>query len=206
MLSQQRSVGIVAALVGYGIKFAACGFLTPVVLITFGALMFIYLTLVGPEMPFLKYVAFLLPIDGRGNATLDENDIMNAFGLVTMAFFLVSVAGRWLLRVLRRVAKRILRPENEFEAEEASLLPNQNPLTSLKRRLIVGSIAITVIYLVLFVVIPSARLAEGTSVLLMYAIFALFYAITMVAHAFYTGIDILSDVVLGWGWSRAISG
>jgi hypothetical protein len=206
MLSQQRSVGIAAAVVGYVIKFTACSFLTPVILITFGALMFIYLTLVGPEMPFLKYLAFLLPIDGRGNATLDENDILNAFGLLTMAFFLLSVAGRWFLRLLKRVARRILRPESEVEAEEASLLPNQNPLTSLKRRLIVGSVVITLIYLVLFIVIPSARLAEGTSVLWMYAIFALFYAITMVANAFYTGIDILSDMVLGWGWSRVISG
>src|SRR5512138_3924744 len=140
MLSQQRSVGIAAAVIGYVIKFTACSFLTPVILITFGALMFIYLTVIGPEMPFLQYLSFLLPIDGRGNATLDGNDILNAFGVVTMAFFLVSVAGRWLLRVLKRVAKRVLRPESEFEAEEAGLLPNQNPLTSLKRRLIVGTI------------------------------------------------------------------
>src|SRR5512147_2021326 len=98
MQNQQRLAGLIVAGVGYAVKFIAYSFLTPVVLMTFAALIFIYITLAGPEIPFFRYLAFLLPIDGRGNATINADDIMHAFGLLTMALFLLSVAGGWLIR------------------------------------------------------------------------------------------------------------
>ncbi len=206
MLSQQRLTGILTAVFGYVIKFMAYGFLTPVVLMTFAALLFVYITLVGPELPFLRYVSFLLPIDGRGNATINGNDIMNAFGLITMLFFVLSVIGGWLLRVLKRVARRVVQPGSGVGIEEGSIFSNQNPLTSLKRRLIAGSIVITVIYLVLFAVIPFARMAEGTSSGTMYVVFVIFYIAAMISNAVYVGIDSLSGLVLGWAWARVLSG
>ncbi len=204
MLSQQRLTGFAAVIFGYIVKFMAYGFLTPAVLMTFAALMFVYITLVGPELPFLHYLTFLLPIDGRGNASLNGNDIMNAFGLITMAFFVLSVIGGWLLRVLRRAVKRISQPGSEVE--EDNIPSNQNVLSILKRRLIGSSIVITVIFLVVFVVIPFARMAEGTSFLGMYPIFVIFYIVAMIANVIYIVVEMFSDVVLGWAWSRVVSG
>ncbi len=204
MLSQQRIKGIVVVICGYIVKFMAYGFMTPVVLMTFAALVFVYITLVGPELPFLQYLSFILPIDKRGNASLNGDDIMNAFGLLTMAFFVISVAGGWLLRLLKRVAQRIFQPGSEVE--EGNTYSNQNPLSIIKRRLIVSIIVITVIYLVLFAVIPFARMAEGTSYLAMYPLFVVFYIVIMISNVIHIGIDTLSDMVLGWGWATVVSG
>ena len=206
MFNQQRLVALAVAACGYTIKFMAYGFLTPVVLLTFAALMFAYITLVGPEVPFFQYLSPILPVDARGNASIDEDDIMKAFGFLTMTFFVLSLAGGWLIRVLKRVAKRIFQTESEVEAEEGNIPSNQNPLSSAKRRLIVGSIVITIVFLALFAVIPFARMAEGTSSLAMYLLFAVFYIIAMVSNAFYIGIDSLSDLALGWAWSRVLRG
>ncbi len=204
MLSQQRLTGLAAVIFGYIVKFMAYSFLTPAVLMTFAALVFVYITLVGPELPFLRYLTFLLPIDGRGNASLDGNDIMNAFGLITMAFFMLSVIGGWLLRFLKRVIKRILQPGSEVE--ESNISSNQNIVSVLKRRLIGSSVIITVVFLIAFVVIPLARMAEGSSSLGMYPIFVIFYMVAMIANVIYIAIEAFSDVVLGWAWAKVVSG
>ncbi len=198
MLSKQRLTALIAAAFGYLIKFMAYGFLTPVVLMTFAALVFVYITLVGPELPFLKYVSFLLPVDRRGNASINGDDIMNAFGIITMTLFLLSVIGGWLWRTL----KRIVRPESE----EGNSAVNQNPLSSIKRRLIGTSIVITLIYLILFAVIPLARMAEGESSLGLYPVFIVFYIVIMVSNVIHIGIDTLSDVILGLAWPKVING
>jgi hypothetical protein len=201
MPNQQRLVALLAAACGYIIKFIACNFLTPAVLLSFAALMFTYITLVGPEVPFLRYFSSLLPIDGRGNASINEDDIMKAFGLLTMAFFLLSVIGGWLVRVL----KRIFQPA-EIGPDETNASASQNPVSSARRRLIPGSIAIVIIFLIVFISIPFARMAEGTSFLAMYPLFAVFGVIAMISNAIYIGVDTLSDVVLGWAWSRVLMG
>lgn len=201
MPNQQRLTALVIAVFGYAIKFVAYNFLTPVVLLSFAALMFTYITFVGPEIPFLQYVSFLLPIDGRGNASIDEDDIMKAFGALTLVFFLLSVIGGWLLRIL----KRVFRPA-EAGIDENSASTNQNPISCAKRRLIPGSIGIIIVFLIVFIAIPFARMAEGTSFLAMYPLFAIFGVIAMVSNAIYIGVDILSDIVLGWAWTRVLSG
>lgn len=206
MLSQQRLVGIIAVVFGYILKFVAYSILTATVLMTFAALMSAYIIIAGPEIPFFQHLSFLLPIDARGNATLNEEDIMQAYGLLAMILFVFSVAGRWLLRIFRQTVRRILGAEGEVDADGGNRSASQNPLASLKRRLIVSSIVITVIYLVLFAVIPFARMSEGTSSLTMYLIFAVFYVIAVVSNAFYIGIDGLSDMILGRAWSRVLSG
>ena len=206
MPSQPRFVALIIAALGYVIKFIAYNFLTPVVLMTFAALMFAYITFAGPEIPFIQYISFLLPIDGRGNASIDEEDIMKAFGLLTMMFFVLSVIGGWLIRVLKHSVRRLFQPDTEAGADENIASGNQNPVSSAKRRLIIGSIVIVIIFLIVFISIPFARMAEGTSSLAMYPLFAVFGVIAMISNAIYIGIDILSDLVLGWAWSRVLSG
>jgi len=61
---------------------------------------------------------------------------------------------------------------------------------------------ITVIYLVLFAVIPFAKMAEGTSFMSMYPVFIVFYIVIMLSNAIFIGIDSLSNLVLAWGWSQ----
>ncbi len=109
--NQQRTVSLFVTAFGYVVKFIACGFMTPVVLMTFAALVSSYLIIGGPEIPFLKYLSFLFPIDRRGNASINEDDIMRAYGLLTMALFVVFAAGQWLVRFLKRAAKRVFQPE-----------------------------------------------------------------------------------------------
>ncbi len=203
--NQQRLVPFIVAALGYAVKFTAYGILTAAVLMTFAALMFVYITLVGPEVPFIRYLSFVLPVDARGNASINGDDIMRVYGLFTLVLFGLSVAGGWLVRIIKRTARRIFQPEAEDASEESSVL-NQNPLSSAKRRLLVSSIVITVIYLIVFIAIPSARMAEGTSNWAMYPIFVVFYIIAMISNAIYIGIDSLSDLMLGWGWSKALGG
>lgn len=200
MSNQQRLVALLVAACGYIIKFIACNFLTPVVLLSFAALMFTYITLVGPEVPFLRYFSSLLPIDGRGNASINEDDIMKAFGLLTMSFFLLSVIGGWLVRVL----KPIFQPA-EAGTDEKNTSASQSPVSSVRRRLIPGSLVIVIIFLIVFISIPFARMAEETSFLAMYPLFAVFGVIALVSNAIYIGVDSLSDIVLGWAWPRVLS-
>jgi len=204
MLNQQRLAALSAAAFGYVVKFMAYSIFTAAVLMTFAALMTAYIILVGPEMPFLQYLSFVLPIDARGNASIDGDDIMRVYGLLAMALFVLSVTGGWLMRVLKRAAKQIFQSEPEVESESGNIPASRNLLSSSKRRLIVSSVVITTIYLVLFLVIPSADMAEGTSFLTMYAVFAVFYVIALATNAIYIGIDGLSDMVLGWAWSRVL--
>jgi hypothetical protein len=129
-----------------------------------------------------------------------------AFGFRSLALFGLSVIGGWLLRMLKRVAQRVFQPEAEIGPDEGSLLVSQNPLSYGKRRLIISSIVIAIIFLILFVSIPFARMAEGTSFLTMYPVFAVFGVIAMVSNAIHIGIDSLSDILLGWAWSRVLNG
>lgn len=205
MPNQQRLVALLVAVLGYAIKFIAYNFLTPVILLSFAALMFAYITLVGPEMPFLRYLSFLLPVSGRGNASINEEDIMKVYGFLTMALFVLSVAGGWLIRVLTRAVKRAF--QSELEGGAADSVPvSQNLLSSGKRRLLISNIAIAIIYLIVFAVIPFARMAEGTNFLAMYPLFVVFGVIAVVSNAIYIGIDSLSEFVLGWAWARVLSG
>jgi len=192
--------GFVAVAFGYAIKFAGYGFLTPVVLMIFAALMFVYITLAGPEVPFFTYLSFILPVDSQGNLRVNENDIINAFGLLTVAFFVLSAAGGGCVYLLKRIAKQIFQAGSNLDEENKPANLN-SPLT-IRRRLIVSSIVITVIYLVLFAVIPFAKMAEGTSFMSMYPVFIVFYIVIMLSNAIFIGIDSLSNLVLAWGWSQ----
>ena len=187
---------------GYLVKYFAYNFLTPVVLITFAALMFVYITLVGPEIPFYKYISFLFPNDYRGNATIDEEDIMRAFNLLTFVFFIFSIVGGWLLRLFKRAKEQMLGSEEQIQAAGAAVPASRSWLATIKRRFIINSLAITVVYLVVFIAIPLAGFSEGTSPWQPYLIFIVFYVIAMVSDTIYIGIDSLSNAMLGWAMSN----
>ncbi|HMB25330.1 MAG: hypothetical protein ACM33V_08615 [Chloroflexota bacterium] len=205
MLNQQRLAGISAVVFGYIVKFVAYSALTAAVLMTFAALVAAYIIIMGPEVPFLQHLSFILPTDARGNITIDEDDIMQVYGILSMILFVLSVAGGWLVRILKRAIRQMSHPD-EGEAQPENILPNQNPFSSGKRRIIGGSLVITLIYLVFFVVIPFARMAQGASHMGMYLVCVVFYIVALVSNAIYTVVDSLSELALGWGWAKVLSG
>lgn len=205
MSNQQRFAGITAVVFGYIVKFMAYSVLTTAVLMTFAALVAAYIIMLGPEVPFLQYLAFMLPVDARGNATIDEDDIMQVYGMISIVLFVLSIAGGWLMSVLKRIIRQMFQPD-EGESEPESILPNQNLLSSGKRKLIVASILITAIYSVLFIAIPFARMAQGTSHMSMYLVCVFFYIVALISNAIYTVVDSLSELALGWGWAKVLNG
>ncbi len=182
----------------YGVKYLAYNFLSATVLLTFGALMTTYLTLFGPEMPWLQYLSVIIPIDGNGNALLDESHILRVFTPVALGLLAASIVGRGLKRVL----KRLFRSKADVEPGEVDTRPTWGPVSSAKKHLLINGLMINVIYLVLIIVLPFAKLSEGSNLVSMYTIFIIFYLIAMVSMAIYVVIDTLSEWILRWGASN----
>lgn len=201
MANQQRLVALIVAALGYVVKYIAYNFLTPVVLMTFAAVMFAYLTYVGSELPFFNYYSFLLPIDETGRAHLDENDIMRFFNILTVLFFLFSIIVGWVWQLLRQAKKRIFASELEADGT-ASVSPTL--FSSLKRRFIINSIVISAVYLAVFAGIPFAKMENETSPFSGYLVFIVFYIIALVSNAIFVGVDSLSNLMLGWAWPRVL--
>lgn len=204
MSNQNPLVPFAVGAFGFIMKYMAYGFLTPVVLMTFAALVFAQLVMVGPEIPFYEYFSSLIPA-GRietENIRIDESDIMTGYNLITLVIFLVAIVGKWLLRLLKRSYIRVFRPELEAESGGGNVPTSQTLFSNIKRRLIINGIVITAAYLVVFIAIPSTRMADGASPTSMYLVFGIFYVIAMVANVMYVGIDSLSDSVIGWAMAH----
>ena len=197
MSSQGFNESYLKSLVGYLVKFIACGFLTPVVLMTFAAIVFAYITIAGTDMSFLRHLSFLFPIDSKGNADLDGNDIMRAYGLLTMAFFLLGMIVRGLVHFIKSRRKPALQSGINDRSVGGGVVSSWHRISVIKSRLIISSIVITVVWVVVFVSIPSARRGEETSILSLYVVWALFYLAAMMSNAIYIGIDSLANKILG---------
>ncbi len=199
MQSNQRVlVNLAVGAVGCLVKYIAYNFFTPVVLLTFAAVATAYIMVAGPQVPFLQYVSFLLPIDRSGNANIDGSDVLRLYNGLTGIFFVLSLIGSGAMWLLRRVRSQMLPGEPGAQPLPQGSSPTRYWLSVLKGRLVIGSLVISMIYLVLFLVLPAARLSEGTSLGTMYVICVVFYGIALVSNAIYVGIDTLSNGVLGW--------
>ena len=192
MLNQRSLIAMAVGGAGYIVKYIAYNFLTPVVLMAFAAIVFVYINVAGPELPYFQYYSFLLPIDAQGNARLDQNDILRLFNILTAIFFLVSLLGGGLIRLL----KRILRPEVESVKPAVPMI--QSLLSSLKWRFLINNGVITLIFVAAFLAVPLARLAEGQKPMGMYVIMGVFYGIALVSETIFIGIDSLSNKVIEW--------
>jgi hypothetical protein len=192
----------IAIIAGYVVKYIAYGFLTPVVLLTFAALIFDYITIAGSEMPFLKYFAFTVPANSGGTTHLNADDIMKGYGSITTVLFLLSIIGSLLSRMSRYIKKRIFHPNDKEETNEGNASSEQKPPFGIRRRLIISSIVITTTYATLFIVLPFAPMSKGTSFLTGYVIFIIFYLIALISNSIYIGIDSLSNKLIGWAASN----
>lgn len=201
MLTSDRPISntIITGGVGYLIKLFAYSFLTGMVVSTFGALIAAYIIIFGPEMPFLKYFSFILPIDENGTGSINEGDLMRLYSFMTLIFFLVSIIGKQMLLSAKRFFLSTDDDEELYENEP----PNQTIFSQIMRRFLINAFFITWAYLIVAVAFPFAKLSEGTTLPMIYIIFAIFYAIAMASNALFVLVDSLSNYVLGKAlWSE----
>jgi hypothetical protein len=181
------------------VKYISYGFLTPVILLSFSSLVFGYIAFFGPELPFLRYFASVLPINSDGTTHLNTDDIMLGYGSLTTALFLLSIIGSGLMSIVRRFKERPS-PSDPDEGTDGDEAPSAQAalLKPIKRRLIISSIVIALIFAVSLIAIPFAPLARGESKVTWYVILIIFCIIALISNAIYTVIDSLSDKMFGW--------
>jgi hypothetical protein len=193
----------IAGGLGYLVKYISYGFLTPVILLSFSALVFGYIAFFGPELPFLRYFASVLPINSDGTTHLNTDDIMLGYGSITTALFLLSITGSGLMSILRRFKKQSS-PSDPLEGTDNLEAPSAQAafLKPVKRRLIISSIVIALIFASSLIAIPFAPLAVGESKASWYVILIILCVIALISNAIYTVIDSLSDKMFGWTGSN----
>ena len=187
-----------AGFFGFLLKYSAYNFLTGVVLLCFTALAFAYITFIGPRVSFLKYLAFLLPVDSQGTATLGASDILRVFSLLSLIFMILSITGKPLMRGLRRIISPAPPADGVDHSAPANTRSIRQWIRAGTRRFIIGCAAITLFFLAAFIAVPHAKLAEGTSPSAMFSLFGLFYLLALVSNGIYLLIDVVSDGLLDW--------
>lgn len=189
--------------VGFMLKYMAYNFLTPVVLLTFAALVVAQIALVGPEIPFYEYFAALLPDRLEvENVHIDESDIMTFYNLVTLVIFVLSMAGKWLIRLLVRAYKQVFQPDLEAQSNGDNAPPSPSLVARLARRLLINSLVLTAVYGFAFIAVPVLPMSDGSGPTSTLLVFGIFYLIAMIANAIYVVVDSLSDSVIGWAMAH----
>ena len=201
--NQTIVISIISGLFGCWVKYMAYFFLTATVLLTFSGLIFTYVTVFGPTMPILRYFSFLIPIDAFGNSYLEESDIMRVYSFLAFGLMILSLIGRGILWLIKHLNRQMLPSmiEDEKNEQEISFWRNFVNLIG-GRRLVINIILITLIFLISFIVMPKAQLTEGTNIVAMYVVFAVFYVIAILSDVVYIVIDSISDRILWWAASQ----
>lgn len=195
-MSNQSSIAyFIRVALAYSIRWIAYNIFTATILTVFSALIFIYITVIGPEMPFLRHIAFLIPNNMRQSTTLDENDILRLYSILATILFVLSIIGRKLREALERRRKHSTQMEQAEASDGDTVHPLRGVLQYSKRRFVTSSVVITLVYLAAFITIPSARMAAGENAMTLYPIFVIFYIIAMVSNTLYIGIDSLANIV-----------
>jgi len=203
--NQSRVTAIMLIGLGYVLKFISYSFLTAVVLIGFTGLVFIYINVVGTDMSVLKYFGFLLPLDANGSGSITEKDIMRVYGVLSMGLFGVSVLCDWLKRWIKR-SRAGSEPANmEVNVEGEGVQAPRRRLPNILKRILISSVLITLIYVAVFVVIPSAPMATGENPLLLYPIMIVFLIIALIANVIFIGIDTAANKLINLGLSNLIN-
>jgi len=78
-------------------------------------------------------------------------------------------------------------------------------LPNILKRILISSALITLIYVAVFVVIPSAPMATGENPLLLYPIMIVFLIIALIANVIFIGIDTAANKLINLGLSNFIN-
>jgi hypothetical protein len=204
MKTQETSMlPIFAKIAAYIIGGSGYFFLTATIVLTFGVLVFDYITILGPEMPFLKNFSFLVPSGSTENINLNEGDIMWAYSLLSMIFFLLSLAGKGLVRVLRRFFHRAEESGNVEDKNEGIGQLVKRALKTFLRNLIISSVVILLVFITAFIALPFARLADGTQLGWFYLIFGFFLCFALFSNVIFLAIDSTSGLLQEWANSQS---
>lgn len=203
MSNQHPLVPLAVGGVGFMLKYMAYNFLTPVVLLTFAVLVVAQIALVGPEIPFYEYFSALLPdrLEAE-NIHIDETDIMTVYNLVTLVIFVLSITGKWLIRLLVRAYKRVFQPEFDVQPGADNAPASPSLVARLVRRLLINSLVITAVHGFAFIAVPVLPMSDGSGPASTLLVFGVFYVIAMIANAIYVVIDSFSDSVIGWAMAH----
>ena len=191
---------IVRNLLGWGIKYVSCGMLTLVLLLCFGALVFVQVALWGSDISWLAPVFKFLPADMQKSGTheLHTEDIRAFLMHVWLSLSLVLTAMAALWRLIRRV--RSGAPPASVPVSVADGLnlkaPAQHARIHAKRRFLLGLGVVSAIFAAAFIAIPHARMAAGSTHGDMVFVFIVFYVLALVLTAAHVGVGIMADKIL----------
>jgi hypothetical protein len=191
-----------AGVFGYLAKYSAYNFLTFAILLCFGGLAFAYITFFGGQIPFWNSISSLIPFDASGNATIGASDILWVYSLVSLIFMLLGMAVKAMWMGMRRVVQRMRgsSPVEMSTPKKPQLI--RRYLHAVLWRIIISCAVITLIFVVAFAAIPSAKMAEGSSPVGLFGVIGFFYVIGMIFNCVYVLTDVFSDFILDWARSN----
>lgn len=191
---------VVRNLLGWGIKYVSCGMLTFVLLMCFGALVFVQVALWGSDISWLTPVLKFLPQDvlKSGTHELHTNDISSILTRFWLGFSLVLTALSAVWRLIKRVRSGTpLASVPASVADSLTLKPAaQHVRIHATRRFLLGLGVVSAIFAAAFIAIPHARMAAGSSHADMVFVFVVLYIFALVTTAAYIGLGIAADMVL----------
>lgn len=200
-VSNAFPVGIILRnLLGWGIKYVSCGMLTFVLLMCFGALVFVQVALWGSDVSWLAPLFKFLPPDmaNSGSHELHTDDISAFLTRFWLGLSLVLTALSAVWRLIKRVRSSAPPASVALSmADGLSLKPaTQHVRIHAKRRFLPGLGVVSAIFAAAFVAIPHARMAAGSSRADMVGVFVVLYLFALVMTAAYIGLGIAADMVL----------
>jgi hypothetical protein len=191
---------VIRNLLGWGIKYVSCGMLTFVLLLCFGALVFVQVALWGSDISWLAPVFKYLPADMQksGSHELHTDDISAFLMHAWLGISLVLTALSAVWRLIRRVRSGApLAGAPVSVAEGLTLKPAaQHVCIHAKRRFLLGLGLVSAIFAAAFIAIPHARMAAGSTHAGMVGVFVVLYVFALVTTAAYIGLGIAADMVL----------
>lgn len=167
---------------GYSLKYLAAGFLTGAVLPSVGVLTMGYVSVWGPDIPFIPVLSLFLPIDEQGSAKIDGADIMRAFALVSLI-----VAA--LIELVNAVRKLLGLPA-------ANRLAGGGVRSGL-RSLVATLIVITIVFASSALAFAIGNAEQGATTFAILGMVAVFYVIAIGSTAAHRVTDVVAEAFLG---------
>jgi hypothetical protein len=191
---------ILRNLLGWGIKYVSCGMLTFVLLMCFGALVFVQVAVWGSDISWLARLLKFLPPDMARSGTheLHTDDISTFLTRFWLGLSLVLTALSAVWRLIKRVRSGApLMGVPVSMSEGLSVKPTAQHLRiHAKRRFLLGLGLVSAIFAAAFIAIPHARMAAGSSHADMVFVFVVLYVFALATTAAYIGLGIAADMVL----------
>jgi len=192
---------MVRSLLGIGVRYVSSGMLTMVLLLCFGALVFVHIALLGPDVRWLGWLHGLLPASvssGAATTTMHAEDLgtllTRAYTLLSLALFILMMLWRWLRQALRAdhaVAGATASPTAGAGSASSGRIP-----LHVRRRFGFALGLVSAIYALAFIAIPHARMAAGSTHAGMFFVFAILYIFSVVFTALYVAAGLAADLIM----------